>query len=118
MGITWKSVGHVFASGFHDLVVAARAVALFSAKVQPEASTIESITSLVPIYGPEAATIERLAFAALGEFAAIVNAAGGASAAASLVPVDPVLLQEVEAALKNNPQLVKQAAALVGIKNA
>lgn len=77
---------------------------------------IEAITSFVPVYGPEAAEIERLAFAALGEFAALVQACGGASAAAAKTPqADPALLAAVEEALKKNPALVQQAANIFNI---
>jgi len=106
----------VFASGFHDIIVAARAIALFSNKIQPEAPTIEAITSLVPVYGPEAAEIERLAFAALGEFAALVQACGGASAAAAKHPqADADLLAAVEKAMEKNPALVQQAAKMFNV---
>lgn len=117
MSITWNSVGHFFASGFHDMLVAARAISLFNNKIAPQEATIESLSLLVPVYGPEAALIERLAFAALGEFAALVQACGSAQAAAQKFPqADSQLLTEVEKVLQNNPQLLEQAAKEFNVK--
>jgi hypothetical protein len=116
--INWTSVGHFFASGFHDIVVAGKAIATLDTKIAPQEGVIESISGLVPVYGPEVQLIERIAFAALGEFAALVQSSGGATQAAAKVQASPQLLTEVENLMKNNPALVKQAANLAGIKNA
>lgn len=113
MSVVIKSAGHFFAAGFHDFMVAARAVAMVNNKIQSQEGTIESITALVPVYGPEAALVERLAFAVLGEIAALVQTCGTAQLAAQKAPdIDPAVLAQVEALLKQNPQFVEQALKL------
>jgi len=120
MAITWSSVGHFFASGFHDIVVGAKAVAAHNAQIQATGTEVEAITSTVGAFYPPALAaveIERIAMACLGEFAALVLAYGTAAKAATAKPeVDPSLLSQVEQAMQQNPQLAQQAAALFNIK--
>jgi hypothetical protein len=92
--ISFSSIGHFFASAFHDLHVAAVAVAKVetaTAKLEP---TIEGITSLV--YPPGVA-VERIAFALLGEVAAVVTKTDSAVAAKGVnVALDAEMIAEVK----------------------
>ena len=119
MSITWSSVGHFFASAFHDVVVGARAVASHNAQIQAAGTKVEEITAMVgAVYPPALAAmeIERIAMACLGEFAALVQAHGTAQAASVAQPdADATLLAQVEALMKANPQYTQQAASLFGI---
>lgn len=65
----WKSLGHFFASFFQ--------------KVLAVAPVVEGVTAALPIYGPLGLTIEKAAFAVLGEVQAAISA-GGAAAEAHL----------------------------------
>ncbi|HTV54146.1 MAG TPA: hypothetical protein VMI06_04445 [Terriglobia bacterium] len=110
-----KTMDHAFASGFHDVAVGARAVLAWEQKkVQPDAPQIETISALVPVYGPEIVIMERLAFASLGVLADMVHANGSAAKAAAQNPgIGLELLQAVESLLQANPSLISQAEALV-----
>ena len=122
MAITWNSVGHFFASCFHDLVVGARAVAAHNAQIQQAGTVAENVTSEIAVFYPPAVAaveIERVAMACLGEFAALIQANGTAAKAAKAQPdADPGLLVQVEALLAKNPLYVQQAAALFKIPSA
>ena len=73
----WKSLGHFFAS-------IAQKILAVNKTVQADAPVIEGVTAAVPVYGPLGVTVEKAAFAVLGEIAAFINA-GGAAAKAKLV---------------------------------
>ena len=98
----------------------AKAVAAHNAQVQQVGTEVEAVTATIgTVYPPALAAVEveRIAMACLGEFAALVLAFGTAAKASAAKPeVDPTLLAQVEAAMKQNPQLVQQAAALFNIK--
>ena len=115
MAITWENLGHAFASGFRDIITGARAVLNWEQqKVQPDAPQIEALTAMVPVYGTAAATVERLAFAALGSLAAIVHTSGGAANAQTKASgVQPEILQSIETLLKQNPTFVSQVQSLI-----
>lgn len=71
----WKSLGHFFASVAHKILAV-------NTTIQSAAPAIEGVTAAIPVYGPLGLTIEKSAFAVLGEVAAFINA-GGAAAWAS-----------------------------------
>jgi hypothetical protein len=120
MAITWSSVEHFIASGFHDVLVGARAVAQHNAQIQADGVKIETATAVVGTFYPPALAameIERVALACFGAFAGLIIANGTAEKAAVVQPLaDPALLQQVEKLLQQNPTYVKQAAVLFGIK--
>lgn len=107
MSISFKSVGHFFATVFQDALKAVPAI-------EATATTVETVTAAVPTYGPLAVPVEQAAYAVLGEVAAVLNATGpAASAKLADAGLDVNVIQTVEALLKSIPQfvaLVKKAA--------
>ena len=110
-----NSVEHALAAAASDVVKAAHFVEVSVVpvlkKAQADQSTIESITSLV---SPQAANIERAAFAVLG---VIVNALDAANAAASAnglnVSLDAQLVADIKAIAPAVKAAVPAAAATV-----
>ena len=78
MAFTWQSAGHAFASLFKDVVTVSKKVVTALGGLQKEATVIESLTSLV---SPQAAAVEQIAFGALGELVAAVQATETAAGA-------------------------------------
>jgi hypothetical protein len=71
-------VDHAFASTAHQVFVGARAVVSWEQRrLNPEASQIEAISAMVPVYGPEIELLERLVFASFGVLAAALHVSGG-----------------------------------------
>jgi NADH:ubiquinone oxidoreductase subunit D len=114
MAISWGSVGHFFASGFRDVQVVAKAVAVEVAKLGAAAPTVEALTSLV---SPQAADVERLAFAALGEIASVIQHVDVAAGAGGVnVNLDAQLVADIKALVAYFPQLVSQAEQIFKAK--
>jgi hypothetical protein len=94
-----SSLEHAFATAANDLVKLAKFV---EAKVLPElqkasasAATIESVTALV---SPQAANIERTAFAVLGVVIKAIQDAGAASLQGGLnIKLDETFLSDLKA---------------------
>jgi hypothetical protein len=89
---------HLFAAAAKDLVSAAKFVELKALpamkKAQANAAVVEAITGLV---SPEAANVERAAFAALGVVIKAIEDAGTAAAANGLnVTLDAALVADVK----------------------
>ena len=99
MAVSWKSVGHFFASALQAL-----------AEVQKAAPIVEGVTAAVPGAGVPAAAIENAGFAVLGELAGLINS-GGEAAKHKLADagLDIAVIQQVEAVLAG----VKDLAAAV-----
>ncbi len=118
MPVTWGSVGHFFAAGYHDLVVAARAVAAHNAQLQQAGSEVETATAAVGVVYPPALAaleIERVAMACFGAACGLIMTQGGAKQAAEAAPgADAALLAQVEQIMQQHPELRAQAAALFG----
>lgn len=107
MAITFKSVGHFLAK-------ALTAVAKGITKVEGSEAVVEKVTADIPVYGPLALTVEKAAYAALGELGAVLNA-GDAAAAAKLADagLDTNVIQTVEALIKEGiPGLAALAKSL------
>jgi len=106
----FKSVGHFFATVFTKLKADEPKVEAGIQKVENTASTVETVTAAVPVYGPMALTVEKAAYAVLGEIAAVMHA-GDSAASAKLQDsgLDINVIQTVEALLAD----VKQYAALI-----
>lgn len=110
MAFGFASIGHALASVAHDIVKAAKWVAGIEQKIQAQAPLIEALSGIV---SPQAAAIERGAFACLGIIASAVHDAGDAAAANGLdIKLDAQLVADVKAIL---PELQKALAA-AGIK--
>lgn len=106
MAITFKSIGHFFAKFYSALKADLP-------KVEATAATVELVTAAVPTYGPLALPVEKLAYAALGELSAVINA-GDAAAKAKLADagLDTAVIESVEALVKSAPQVATLAKAL------
>jgi hypothetical protein len=114
MAFTWQSAGHAFASLFKDVVTVSKKVVTAIGGLQGEATVIESLTSLV---SPQAAAVEQIAFGALGELVAAVQATETAAAANGVnITFDASVVAEVKKLLTDFPQVVAQVEAAFGKK--
>ena len=104
--ITFKSVGHFFATIFQKVLAVIP-------KVEATASTVETVTAAVPVYGPLAVPIEKAGYAVLGELASVLTA-GGAAAEAKLADagLDTNVIATVKALVASVPQFVALAKTL------
>lgn len=106
MAITFKSVGHFFATVYtalkNDLP-----------KIEGTASVVETVTAAVPVFGPLALTVEKAGYAVLGELSAVLNA-GDAAVVAKLqdAGLDINVIQTVEAIVASIPGLAAVAKSL------
>jgi hypothetical protein len=105
MAITFKSVGHFFATVYKDVVSELP-------KVEATKATVETVTESVP-GGSAVVPLEDLGYAVLGELSAILNA-GGDAAKAKLADagMDVTVVNDVEALLKSVPQIATLAKKL------
>jgi hypothetical protein len=114
MAFTWQSTGHAFASLFKDVVTVSKKVVTAIGGLQGEASVIESLTSLV---SPQAAAVEQIAFGALGELVAAVQATETAASANGVnITFDASVVAEVKKLITEFPQVVAQVEAAFGKK--
>jgi hypothetical protein len=114
MAFTWQSTGHAFASLFKDVVTVSRKVVTAIGGLQGEATVIESLTSLV---SPQAAAVEQIAFGALGELVAAVQATETAASANGVnITFDASVVAEVKKLITEFPQVVAQVEAAFGKK--
>lgn len=106
MAITFKSVGHFFATVF-------TAVKSGITKIEGTAATVETVTAAIPVFGSLALTVEKAAYATLGEVAALLNA-GDAAVAAKLgdAGLDINVIQTIEAIIASVPGLAAVAKTL------
>ena len=111
--ITFKSVGHFFATVFQKVVAAEPKVEAGIVKVEDSAATVETVTAAVPVYGPLALTVEKAGYAVLGEIAAVLNA-GDKAAAAKLADagLDINVISSVQSLLASVPQMATLAKTL------
>ncbi len=112
MAFTWQSAGHAFASLFKDVVTVSKKVVTVLGGLQNEATLIESLTSLV---SPQAAAVEQIAFGALGELVAAVQATETAAGANGVnVSFDASVIAEVRKLIADFPDVVAQVEAAFG----
>jgi hypothetical protein len=112
MAFTWQSAGHAFASLFKDVVTVSKKVVSALGGIQNEETLIESLTSLV---SPQAAAVEQIAFGALGELVAAVQATETAAGANGVnVSFDASVVTEVRALIKDFPEILTQVEAAFG----
>lgn len=106
MAITFKSVGHFFATVY-------TAVKNGLTDVEKSEATVETVTASIPVFGPLVLTVEKAGYAVLGELSAVLNA-GDAAVAAKLqdAGLDINVIQTVEAILKSIPDLAAVAKTL------
>ena len=112
MAFTWQSAGHAFASLFKEVVTVSKKVVVTLGGLQKEAQVIELLTSLV---SPQAAAVEQIAFGALGELIAAVQATEDAAGANGVnVSFDASVILEVKQLIGEFPQIVAQVEAAFG----
>jgi hypothetical protein len=112
MAFTWQSAGHAFASLFKDVVTVSKKVVVVLGGLQHEAQLIETLTSLV---SPQAAAVEQIAFGALGELIAAVQATETAAGANGVnVSFDASVIVEVKKLIVDFPQIIAQVEAAFG----
>ena len=104
--ITFKSVGHFFATVYEKVVAVLP-------KIESTEGTVEAVTAKVPVYGPLALPVEKVGYAVLGELSHVLNA-GGAAAKAKLADagLDINVIATVEDLVKSIPQFSALAKAL------
>src|SRR6201996_1840290 len=109
MPFTWQSAGHAFASLLKDVVTVSKKAVTVMSDVQSEAVLIEALTALV---SPQAAAVEQIAFGALGELVAAVQATETAAGANGVnVSFDASVVAEVKKLIADFPQVVAQVEA-------
>jgi hypothetical protein len=112
MAFTWQSAGHAFASLFKDVVTVSEKVVTAIGGLQNEEKLIESLTSLV---SPQATVVEQIAFGALGELVAAVQATETAAGANGVnVSFDASVVAEVKKLIADFPQVIAQVEAAFG----
>ncbi len=104
--ITFKSLGHFFATVFEKVLSVLP-------KIQATASTVQTVSATIPVYGPLAVTVEKAGYAVLGELASVLTA-GGAAVEAKLADagLDVNVVATVKAMLASIPQFVTLAKTL------
>jgi hypothetical protein len=75
----FKSVGHFFATGISKFLVAEPKIEAAEAKIEAAAPQVEAVTATVPVYGPEAVTIEKAGVMALGAIVGVLHTLGAAA---------------------------------------
>jgi hypothetical protein len=112
MTFTWQSAGHAFASLFKDVVTVSKKVVSALGGIENEAQLIESLTSLV---SPQAAAVEQIAFGALGELVAAVQATETSAGANGInVSFDASVIAEVKKLITDFPEILTQVEAAFG----
>ncbi len=104
--IVFHSIGHFFATVFAKAKV-------FLPALQATAGTVETVTAAVPVYGPLGLTVEKAAYAVLGEVASVVNAVDAAGKAKLAdAGLDIQVIATVEALIAGVPEIAALAKAL------
>ena len=112
MAFTWQSAGHAFASLFKDVVTVSKKVVVALGGLENEGHLIETLTSLV---SPQAAAVEQIAFGALGELIAAVQATETAAGANGInISFDASVVAEVKKLITDFPQILAQVEAAFG----
>ena len=79
----FKNVGHFFATAINKILTSAPTVEAkadaVNAQVQTSVIGVEAVSSVIPVYGPEAVTIEKAGAMALGAIVGIIHMFGEAA---------------------------------------
>ncbi len=107
--ITFKSIGHFWASAFKAIVNALP-------KIEATKATVETVTGAVP-GGAAIVPLEDAGYMVLGEIASIFTT-GGDAAKAKLADagMDVSVIQQIEAVVNQYPSLVALAKSAVAKK--
>lgn len=116
MAFSFSSIGHALATGIHDFYTGIIAVEGFVAKINTPANqaTVEALTALIPVVGPQAVTVERGVFAVAGEVAAILtNVTNGGEQALLNAGFDQTIINDFKSLVSSIPGLFPTTAAPV-----
>ena len=107
--ITFKSVGHFFATAYEKVISELP-------KIEATEATVETVTAAATsgtTYGPLALTVEKAGYAVLGELSAVLTA-GGSAAEAKLADagLDANVISTVKALMAGSSQIVALAKTL------
>jgi hypothetical protein len=109
----WASIGHFFASAFHDISVGAKAVEKAGVAVAKNQTLAEDLTSLIPGVGTQAAALERIAFGVFGQVVGVATAVDTAASANGInVQFDAEMVADIKALIAQFPSIVAQAKAV------
>lgn len=114
MAFSFSSIGHALAAGLHDVWTGMKAVESFVAKADTPANqqVIEGLTSLIPVIGPQAATVERGVFAIAGQAAAILtNITNSGEQKLLDAGFDAMVIADFKALIAAVPSMVSTAKA-------
>ena len=118
MAFTIRSIGHGLAIGLHDFYVGIKAVEGFIAKnnTPQNQAIVEGLTSLIPVFGPEAQTVERALFAIAGQTASILtNVSAGGERKLLDAGFDAAVIADFKALIEAVPGLVKGTATTLPV---
>ncbi|HTF70898.1 MAG TPA: hypothetical protein VK638_50335 [Edaphobacter sp.] len=113
MALGFASIGHFFASAFHDIIVGAKAVEKAGASLATNQQLVEDLTSLIPGIGSQAAALERIAFGVFGQVAGVAATVETAAAANGInVQFDAEMVADIKALIAEFPNIIAQAKAV------
>jgi hypothetical protein len=112
----FKSIGHFFATAVSKFLVVEPKIEAVAAKVAAEATTVEAVSAVIPVYGPAAVKIEQAGVMALGAIVGAIHALGEAAKQKLLdAGLDETAIETAVDVYKNLPGEVKK---LVGTASA
>jgi hypothetical protein len=112
MALGFGSIGHFFAAAFHDIIVGAKAVEKAGAALAKNQQLVEDLTTLIPGYGPGAASLERIAFGVFGEVVGVAHDVDAAATANGIdVHLDAAMVADIKALVAQFPDVIAQAKA-------
>jgi hypothetical protein len=115
MSLTWKSIGHAFASGFSAIVKGASYIEGAVVKVEGSEQKVEQLSALVPGYGPTIVAVEQISYAGLGMLVGALHY-GGAAFEKNLLDngADQSAIDEIKALVHKFPNLIADVEAVFG----
>lgn len=119
MSFGFKSLGHFFASAYHDLIIGEKAIEHAAPTVNTVENVAETLTPLV-LTGPmgtAAVVLERAIFAIAGHVFGAVHAADAAAAEKGVnIQLDADLVNEIKDIIALTPKISATASALFPTK--
>lgn len=115
MSLTWKSIGHAFASGFSAIVKGSKYIEGAAVKIEGSEQKVEQLSALIPGYGPAIVGVEQIAYAGLGMIVGGLHY-GGAAFEQNLLDngSDQAAIDEIKAIYKQFPNLLADIEAVFG----
>lgn len=115
MSLTWSSIGHAFASGFSAITRGSKYLEGAVTKIQGSEKTVESLSALIPGYGPIAVEVEQIAYAGFGMLVGGLHY-GGIAFEQNLLNngADKAAIDQVKALVQKFPNLIADVEAAFG----